>query len=116
MSDSGSWIRPLRRLALYIRGHFVCAYCLRDLTGVKPDQITLDHVRGSGNGHRGADHSNRNLVVCCNKCNAAKQDKPFETWATPEQKHRVRNQLRRKVNTELARSIMSERQSERAAA
>jgi 5-methylcytosine-specific restriction endonuclease McrA len=109
MSDSGSWITALRRLAVYLRDGFCCVYCERDLHNVRPSEITLDHVRATGAGHRGADHSNHNIVTACSQCNSSKKDRTLATFANDAAKRRVRNALRRKVNVALARSIIASR-------
>lgn len=103
--NSGSkWIRPERRLAIYLRDSFRCLYCCRDLHGADVRDVTLDHVRP---GHD--DHSNGNLVTACRSCNSSRQDKPITRFAGPETVKDIRRQLRRDVAPflRLAKAIIS---------
>ena len=110
----GCWIRPEKRLAIYLRDEFRCVYCLRDMHGVQPQNITLDHLNPRSNG--GHNHE-RNLVTCCRWCNSEKQAK---RWLAYVRRHwhfceediveRVRFHRRRELKPylELARSILAE--------
>lgn len=65
------WIRPAKRLAIYIRDGFTCAYCRRDLRDAPPAEITLDHidpVKATGKPNNAA----TNLLTCCRACNSSK--------------------------------------------
>ncbi len=44
---TGCWCRQDKRLAIYLRDGFRCLYCLADLHGADPTDITLDHVEAS---------------------------------------------------------------------
>ena len=41
---SSSWITKVRRLAIYLRDGFRCAYCGADLSQVAPRGLGLDHL------------------------------------------------------------------------
>jgi hypothetical protein len=66
------WIRPPKRLGIYIRDKFRCAYCQTD-----KDTITLDHLIPHS---KGGPHSADNLVTCCKKCNDRRRDMPIEQF------------------------------------
>lgn len=93
--NGGKWIRPEKRLAIYLRDRFTCLYCLKDLHDADPRDITLDHVRPRNSGH--VDNSERNLVCACRSCNSARQDKPLSRFAGPETVKHVRRNTRRSL-------------------
>lgn len=77
-NGGSKWIRKDKRLAIYLRDHFSCAYCGRDLHGAHPADVTLDHLDAiHAAGHHGAD----NLVTACRSCNSSRQDKALEDFA-----------------------------------
>ncbi|NJD11096.1 MAG: hypothetical protein FIB01_11910, partial [Gemmatimonadetes bacterium] len=51
---------------IFRRDHFRCCYCGSQQPG---PELTLDHVEPR---MRGGDHSEGNLVTCCQACNTAK--------------------------------------------
>lgn len=59
-----NWIRPVKRLAIYLRDGLACAWCGAGIeTGV---QLSLDHLKPHSKG--GSNHEG-NLVTCCKHCN-----------------------------------------------
>lgn len=103
---TGQWIRPEKRLAIYLRDRFTCLYCLADLHDADPQDVTLDHVRTKSAG--GSNHES-NLVTSCRACNCRRQDKPLARFAPPEaRKHISRNCKRslKKYRT-LAKAIIA---------
>jgi 5-methylcytosine-specific restriction endonuclease McrA len=102
----GVCIRKDLRLAIYLRDRFTCVYCLCDLHGVHPTDITLDHVRCDSDG---GTNDASNLVTSCRSCNCSRQDKPLARFAGPyTRKHIKRNTSRsiRKYRT-LAKAIIA---------
>ena len=101
---SSSWITKVRRLAIYLRDGFACAYCGTDLSAGSPRDIGLDHltprVRGGG-------HESSNLVTACSACNFGRQDKPWTRFATDGAVQRIKRLRRRQPNVALARAILS---------
>ena len=70
MNKHGSkWIRPEKRMAIYIRDGFDCVYC----RGVFPlgTDLTLDHITPRS---LGGSTDASNLVTCCLSCNSSRQD------------------------------------------
>jgi 5-methylcytosine-specific restriction endonuclease McrA len=66
------WIRPEKRLAIYLRDNFICGYCGKDLRNVrKPKFRTLDHVIPSTLTSK-PDNTADNLITCCKACNDRK--------------------------------------------
>jgi hypothetical protein len=78
---TGQWIRPAKRLAIYLRDGFRCIYCCRDMRDADPRDLTLDHIAcradGGGNGEG-------NLVTACRSCNCSRRDRSLESFAGPE--------------------------------
>lgn len=97
---------PWRRLAIYIRDGFSCAYCGRDLRGAPRDEITLDHLACRVNG---ANHHERNLVTACRRCNSGRAAKPWREYATAGAAERIARLIRRKLNADLAKAIIDGR-------
>lgn len=59
-----NWIRPVKRLAIYLRDGLACAWCGQ---GVENGIIfSLDHLKPHAKG--GSNHE-ANLVTCCKRCN-----------------------------------------------
>lgn len=71
-NDNGSkWIRPEKRLSVYYRDGFACAYCGGE------DHLSLDHLQPR---ELGGTHDATNLVTCCVSCNSARRDLPMREW------------------------------------
>jgi 5-methylcytosine-specific restriction endonuclease McrA len=98
------WITVDRRLAIYIRDHFTCLYCGKDLSAVIPRDMGLDHLIA-----RSADgsHHETNLVTACSACNFGRQDKPWRKYATAGAVQRIKSAVRRSLNRELAKSVLA---------
>lgn len=105
LNGKGSkWITPLRRLAIYLRDGFRCAYCDRDLTQLAAWQVTLDHLRPKC---RGGEHHSTNLVAACTWCNSARQHQPLARFVPDaEKRRRIYQQARRKADIAKARAIL----------
>ena len=74
-ANGGKWIRPDKRLAIYLRDGLQCAYCGRCVEdGI---HLQLDHYVRVQDG--GTNESN-NLVTCCRSCNSSKQNLTIRTW------------------------------------
>jgi len=71
-----NWIRPVKRLAIYIRDGMACCYCgLGVEDGVK---LTLDHLRPYSSGGSNVE---TNLVTCCHICNSSRGKRSWKTFA-----------------------------------
>ena len=74
MNSHGSkWIRPDKRLAIYLRDDVACLYCGRALKDAAPAEVTLDHLDARVNG---GNNEADNLVTACRRCNS-------QLWNTP---------------------------------
>jgi len=73
--QGSKWIRPEKRLAIYHRDGFCCAYC--GAGAEEGDYLTLDHIVPCEVG--GTNH-HHNLVTACGSCNSSKQDKSTRDW------------------------------------
>ena len=102
----GVCVRSDLRLAIYLRDRFTCVYCLADLHGADPRDITLDHVTPqSDGGGNGPD----NMVTACRACNCSRQDKPLSRFAGPETRAHIRRNTRRSIRRyqKLAKAIIA---------
>lgn len=61
------WIRPRKRLAIYLRDKMACVYCGASV--IQGADTVLDHVVPHKAG--GTNHES-NLVTCCKPCNDSK--------------------------------------------
>lgn len=111
---SGSWITNEKRLALYIRDSFECAYCGKSLKNSDPSDITLDHLvpRNPLVTHGGGGNEATNLVTACRSCNSSRQDKPWMSYATGGARDRIEQLRNMPVNIKLAKSIINNQISE----
>jgi|SRR5580658_3014765 5-methylcytosine-specific restriction endonuclease McrA len=74
-AHGSKWIRPEKRLAIYHRDGFACAYCGH--TSEQGAALSLDHVTPR---ELGGSHDAMNLVTSCVSCNSARQDLPLHDW------------------------------------
>jgi 5-methylcytosine-specific restriction endonuclease McrA len=88
------WIRPVARLAIYLRDGLACAYCGRDLHGADPADVTLDHLDAR---HCAGRHRPANLVTACRRCNSSRQDRPWREYATAGAVDRIARLRRRSL-------------------
>lgn len=71
-----NWIRPERRLALYLRDGLACCYCGEAVEdGAK---LTLDHLTPHS---QDGGNENENLVTCCHRCNSSRGDRDWRDFA-----------------------------------
>ena len=105
-NNGSKWIRPERRLALYLRDRFACIYSPRALHDAAPRDITLDHIDGR---HEAGHHTNENLITCCRSCNSKKQDIPLKRFAGPETIAHIRRNTKRSMTKymRLAKALIS---------
>lgn len=72
-----NWLRPEKRLALYLRDGMACAYC-----GVSVEEegtlLTLDHLEPYVKG--GSNHAS-NLITACNRCNSSRGTRDWKIFA-----------------------------------
>lgn len=103
---TGQWIRADKRLAIYLRDHFACLYCLRDLHDADPADITLDHLLAKADG---GSNNESNLVTSCRACNCRRQDQPLSRFAGRETRAHIRRNTRRSLKNyrRLAKAILA---------
>jgi 5-methylcytosine-specific restriction endonuclease McrA len=102
--QGSKWIRPEKRLAIYLRDDMCCAYCGTNLKNAKPEEIGLDHLVCSS---EGGSNEPSNLVTACRKCNSSRGVQPWREFATGGAVARIKNIVRRKLNVELAKAIIA---------
>lgn len=66
-TNGSKWIRPQKRLAIYLRDGMACAYC--GTTVEDGTLLTLDHIKPRSKGGNNHEH---NLITCCQKCNSSR--------------------------------------------
>lgn len=91
---TGCWIRREKRLAINLRDRLCCLYCLCDLHGADPADVTLDHLVCRANG---GDNHERNLVTACRACNCSRRDQPLSRFAGRETRAHIRRNVRRSL-------------------
>ena len=114
------WIKPAKRLAIYLRDDFACVYCGasgRPRSAENPRGgalLSLDHLhpRELGGGNEA-----ENLVTACASCNSARKATPLAEFVTlsaqalgcsaEELRRRIRNAQRRswKLHLPAAREL-----------
>jgi 5-methylcytosine-specific restriction endonuclease McrA len=92
----GRWIRPERRLALYIRDGYACVLCGVDLSSGDPRNCTLDHHVPRC---QGGTNDNSNLYLACRPCNSRR-------IRTPKQLRKVNAARHRPMTTALDAAAM----------
>ena len=102
----GVQIRADLRLAIYLRDRFTCVYCLADLHGAHPQDITLDHLVPDSDG---GSNDPANLVTACRSCNCSRQDTPLRRFASVEVRAHIRRNTARSITKyrQLAKSIIA---------
>lgn len=74
--QGSKWIRPVKRVAIYLRDGMCCMYCGKS----GPEDgvlLTLDHVLAC---ELGGTNEATNLVTACVSCNSSKQDSTTREW------------------------------------
>lgn len=104
------WITPEKRLAIYIRDGFQCAYCGSSLKNVDPEGITLDHLvpRNPKVEHGNGGNEATNLVTACRSCNSSRQDKPWVDYATGGARDRIETLRNQPINVKLAKALLAD--------
>ena len=71
-----NWVRPEKRVALYIRDGLACVYCSSAVEdGAK---LTLDHLTPHSLGGK---NTADNVVTCCAKCNSSRGNRDYKEFA-----------------------------------
>lgn len=71
-----NWIRPVKRLAIYLRDGLACVYC--GATVEDGARLTLDHLRAHS---QGGSNRETNLVTCCLTCNSGRGNRRWKLFA-----------------------------------
>ena len=105
-----NWLRPSKRLAIYIRDEYMCLCCGRDLRDSPPKTMCLDHLIPRSKG--GTDDA-RNIVTICSACNTSRSDKPWRQHYPAERHAIILRNRKRKLKRALALSIIKQLKIER---
>lgn len=71
-----NWINRAKRLAIYDRDGFACAYCKNSVEDGY--ELSLDHLEPVV---RGGANEASNLVTACRKCNSVRGDRDWKAFA-----------------------------------
>jgi 5-methylcytosine-specific restriction endonuclease McrA len=104
--NGSKWIRPEKRLAIYIRDGFRCQCCGRDLRNADPKEVGLDHLICRSKTETNNNEAS-NLVMICRRDNSSRGNKPWTKYYPAGSHARVRATVRRKLNIDLAKAIIS---------
>lgn len=109
--NGSKWIRPEKRLAIYIRDSFICCYCSRNLKGANPQEISLDHIVAV---NLGGTNEADNLLTCCRNCNNRKQDQRIDEWLEGNAGAILLSFLRaaQPLNVALAKSLIASKEDQ----
>lgn len=102
--QGSKWIRKDKRLAIYIRDGFACAYCGTDLRQADPRRVTLDHLTPR---HHGGGNEATNLVTACVSCNSSRGDRALELFAPGGALERIAVLRVAPLNMPLARALIA---------
>ncbi len=115
---TGCWIRPVKRLAIYLRDGLACVYCGEAVEGEGGAAVTLDHLRPLS---AGGSNAATTLVTACRRCNCSRHDRPWREFAGKVAGYlngdttaesivaRISRQRRRALDLGEARAVMSRR-------
>ena len=113
-NQGSNWIRPVKRLAIYMRDGFCCAYC--GANGENESiQLTLDHLIPCESG--GSNHQN-NLITACLSCNSSKKHQSLTRWyavlkdrgvQTSKMGARIRRLVKKPLDRKAAKVLYQER-------
>ena len=73
--NGGKWIRPDKRLGIYLRDALACVWCG---LGVEEEPLTLDHLKPCS---KGGNNEADNLVSSCRRCNSSRGDREVIEFA-----------------------------------
>ena len=71
-----NWLRPEKRLAIYLRDGLACAYCGEGIEDGAT--LTLDHLVPH---HQGGSNEVANLVTACRRCNSSRGERDYREFA-----------------------------------
>jgi len=114
-SQGQNWITQKKRLGIYLRDGFCCAYCGQGIeNGII---LTLDHLKPYSKG--GSISNARNLVTACRSCNSARGNRSVASFVqavaafhqrdADEILANIRRLVKRVVKTEAAGKLLAER-------
>lgn len=98
-----NWIRPAKRLAIYMRDGLACCYCHQGVE--QGTKLTLDHVTPLS---RRGTNKETNLVTACFSCNSARGNKKVEAFVKAETVLTfIRQTTKRKLDVAAAKNLIA---------
>lgn len=110
-----NWIRPVKRLAIYMRDGMACCWCGAT---IEDAILTLDHLKPYS---KAGDHEATNLVTCCHRCNSSRGNRTVAGFARAVASYlnhgvkpatilaHISRQRRRVLDMQAARDLMARR-------
>lgn len=111
------WIRPEKRLAIYLRDGLACCWCGATC---EQDTLTLDHCKPHS---MGGSNDAVNLITSCRRCNSSRGTRSLPTFAIAVAEYldhgitadailrHLRSCRRRRVSVLFARALITRRGS-----
>lgn len=101
-------VRPVFRLAVFLRDDIACVFCDKLLIDAKPNELTLMWLIPKA---KGGEAISSNVVTCCSDCVTARNDMHWEDFVAhrfPNSLAYLKSQRRLKINTALSHSIIND--------
>jgi 5-methylcytosine-specific restriction endonuclease McrA len=99
-----NWIRPEKRLAIYLRDGLACSYC--DATVEETARLTLDHIVPHS---KGGSNDATNLVTCCLECNSTRGARPLSLFVCRSVRETVIRRAQEVLDVNMARKLIAKR-------
>ena len=99
-----NWIRPSKRLSLYLRDGLACCYCGNGIEdGAK---LTLDHLRPYSSG---GTNNPTNLITACCSCNSSRGKRSWKAFASARAARLIEQTRYRAFDVPAAKAIIERR-------
>lgn len=111
-----NWLRPEKRLAIYLRDGLACAYCGEAIEDGA--RLTLDHLTPYS---RGGSNDASNLVTCCHRCNSSRGNRDYMAFAQSVAEYldhgitaaeilaHIRSSIKREIDVAAAKDLIARR-------
>jgi len=101
--NGSKWIRKEKRLAIYARDNFTCAFCGKHMVF---DNVTLslDHVQPVANGGQ---NDATNLITSCRLCNSKKGDRNLVSFVGKNKASMIERQTEKQINVSQAKKFIN---------
>lgn len=112
-----NWIRPAKRLAIYLRDGLACVWCGAAIEDEDSPKLTLDHLTPYS---KGGSNQEKNLITCCHRCNSSRGNRSVKQFAPILAAYlgttsadvilaRIKEATKKKLNVPAAKQLIAER-------